>query len=163
MKIILAGIFAFILTVVLTRYVSLGSIMAGVALIICTVFFIGTLPAIVFACLTVALAIIKHSGNIKKLLNGTESKFSFKKSKDKAYLNSIADKVISLGAVGLNIYHKSCSKEVIDLFHERGLLVSIWTIKTEYDMIRALNLGADNITTRKPGTLKPIIELKTSA
>lgn len=87
----------------------------------------------------------------------------FKKSKDKAYLNSIADKVISLGAVGLNINHKSCSKEVIDLFHERGLLVSIWTIKTEYDMIRALNLGADNITTRKPGTLKPIIELKTGA
>lgn len=85
----------------------------------------------------------------------------FKKSKDKAYLNSIADKVISLGAVGLNINHKNCSKEVIDLFHERGLLVSIWTIKTEYDMIRALNLGADNITTRKPGTLKPIIELKT--
>ena len=87
----------------------------------------------------------------------------FKKSKDKAYLNSIADKVISLGAVGLNINHKNCSKEVIDLFHERGLLVSIWTIKTEYDMIRALNLGADNITTRKPGTLKPIIELKTGA
>lgn len=86
-----------------------------------------------------------------------------KKSKDKAYLNSIADKVISLGAVGLNINHKNCSKEVIDLFHERGLLVSIWTIKTEYDMIRALNLGADNITTRKPGTLKPIIELKTGA
>lgn len=87
----------------------------------------------------------------------------FKKTKDNAYLNSIADKVISLGAVGLNINHKSCSKEVIDLFHERGLLVSIWTIKTEYDMIRALNLGADNITTRKPGTLKPIIELKTGA
>lgn len=87
----------------------------------------------------------------------------FKKSKDKTYLNSIADKVISLGAVGLNINHKSCSKEVVDLFHEKGLLVSIWTIKTEYDMIRALNLGADNITTRKPGTLKPIIELKTGA
>ena len=87
----------------------------------------------------------------------------FKKSKDKAYLNSIADKVEALGAAGLNINHKSCSKELIDLFHERGLLVSIWTIKTEYDMIRALNLGADNITTRKPGTLKGIIELKTGA
>lgn len=75
----LIALSVFILTVVLTRYVSLGSIMAGVALIICTVFFIGTLPAIVFACLTVALAIIKHSGNIKKLLNGTENKFSVAK------------------------------------------------------------------------------------
>ena len=71
----------FFLTVLLTRYVSLGSIMAGVALIICTIFFIGTVPAIVFACLTVALAIIKHGGNIKKLLNGTENKFSVAKSK----------------------------------------------------------------------------------
>lgn len=86
-----------------------------------------------------------------------------KNKKDKNYLNSVADKVISLGAVGLNINHKSCSREVIDLLHERGLLVSVWTIKTEFDMIRALNLGADNITTRKPGTLKPIIELKTGA
>lgn len=85
------------------------------------------------------------------------------KSTDKAYLNSIADKVKALGAVGLNINHKNCTKELIELFHERGILVSIWTIKTEFDMIRALNLGADNITTRKPGTLKPIIELKTGA
>ena len=87
----------------------------------------------------------------------------FKKSKDKAYLSSIADKVESLGAAGLNINHKSCTKELVDLFHERGILVSLWTIKTEYDMIKALNLGADNITTRKPGSLKYIIDLKTGA
>ncbi|MBR3816572.1 MAG: glycerophosphodiester phosphodiesterase [Clostridia bacterium] len=85
-----------------------------------------------------------------------------KKSSDKAYLNSVADKVKALGAAGLNINHKRCTKELVDFFHEKGLLVSIWTIKTEFDMIRALNLGPDNITTRKPGTLRPVIEHKTS-
>lgn len=87
--------------------------------------------------------------------------FKPKKSKNKAYLNSVADKVESLGAVGINLNRKCCTKELVDIFHERGLLVSVWTIKTEFQMIQALHLGPDNITTRIPGTLKPIIELKT--
>lgn len=86
--------------------------------------------------------------------------FRPKRKKDKAYLNSVADKVQSLGAVGINLNHKNCTRELVELFHKRGLLVSVWTIKTEFDMIKALNLGADNITTRKPGTLRPIIDLK---
>lgn len=77
----LIAISVFILTVIITRYVSLGSILAGVTLIICTIFFLGTPQAIIFAVVTVALAIAKHSGNIKKLIKGTENKFSIAKTK----------------------------------------------------------------------------------
>ena len=75
----LIAITVFIVTVVITRYVSLGSILAGVTLILCTVFFLGTPQTIVFSVVTVALAIAKHGSNIKKLLNGTENKFSVAK------------------------------------------------------------------------------------
>ena len=75
----LIAITVFIVTVVITRYVSLGSILAGVTLILCTVFFLGTPQAIVFSVVTVALAIAKHGSNIKKLINGTENKFSVAK------------------------------------------------------------------------------------
>lgn len=83
------------------------------------------------------------------------------KNKDAAYLNSLCDKVIKCGAVGINMNHRSCSEELTKVFHERGLLVSIWTVNSEYDMVKTLGYGADNITTRKPAKLKSLIELKT--
>ena len=83
------------------------------------------------------------------------------KKSDTQYINSLCDKVIKCGAVGINLNHKSCSEELIRVFRERGLLVSIWTVNNEYDMVKALGLGADNITTRKPSKLKALIELKT--
>lgn len=75
------AIAVFILTVLICRYVSVGSFMAGLALIICTVCFMGSLPNIIFAVVTVGLVVLRHADNIKKLLNGTERKFSIAKSK----------------------------------------------------------------------------------
>ena len=40
----------------------------------------GTCPYIIFALCMSLLVIFKHLGNIKRLLAGTENKFSFKKS-----------------------------------------------------------------------------------
>lgn len=83
------------------------------------------------------------------------------KKSDTQYINSLCDKVVSCGAVGINMNHKSCSEELVRVFHERGLLVSIWTVNSEYDMMKALSYGADNITSRNPSKLKEIIEIKT--
>ena len=83
------------------------------------------------------------------------------KNKDSGYINSLCDKVISCGAVGINMNYKSCSAELVRIFHERGLLVSIWTVNNEPAMVRTLELGADNITTRKPLMFKALISLKT--
>lgn len=87
--------------------------------------------------------------------------FQPERKKDREYLESVADKVESLGAVGINLNHKYCSKELVKIFHERGLLVSVWTVNSEFDMVKAVELGADNITTRKPSKLKEIVDLKT--
>lgn len=74
---ILLGIFLVI--VALTRYVSLGSIIASVAFPVAA-FIKGNSPVfVIFSAVLAALAIARHSANIKRLLNGTEAKLGSKK------------------------------------------------------------------------------------
>ena len=79
----------FIVTVLLTRYVSLGSVLAAAVFPVITfyTYFGGSSAApgsgFAFICAFAisAIVIIKHRSNLKRLAHGTESKFSFKKSK----------------------------------------------------------------------------------
>ncbi len=79
------------------------------------------------------------------------------KNKDASYIDSLIVEVRNAGAAGLNIHHKSCTKEMVEEFHKAGLQVSVWTVNKKPDMARTLKLGCDNITTRKPSELKSII------
>ena len=76
------------------------------------------------------------------------------KKQTKEYVLSLVDKVKKSGAVGINMNHKNASELLVDIFHENGLQVSIWTIKNEKQLHRALAIAPDNITTRKPELLK---------
>ena len=78
----------FILVVALTRYVSLGSILAVLALM-AQVWIFGAkgwlrfdvsdvLEAQILVSFVCILAIVLHRSNIKRLLHGNENKFSFK-------------------------------------------------------------------------------------
>ncbi len=80
------------------------------------------------------------------------------KNKDASYIASLVEEVGNAGAAGLNIHHKSCTKEMVDAFHKAGLELSVWTVNKKPDMARALKMGCDNITTRKPSELKSIID-----
>lgn len=72
----------FLLTVILTRYVSLGSCLAAAVYPFMTFHFMG--PGIGFLCAFVMaiLVICKHYTNLYRLAHGEESKFSFKKKTD---------------------------------------------------------------------------------
>jgi glycerol-3-phosphate acyltransferase PlsY len=76
---VLIGLVVFLLAVLVTRYVSVGSIAAAVALpvTICLTQS-GRLLDVVSVALG-ALAIYKHKGNIQRLRNGTENRITFKK------------------------------------------------------------------------------------
>ena len=80
---IAGGIVLFVAVVALTRYVSLGSLMVIWYFPIYTVCRFIKSPVAVYmiivSMLFVILAYIKHAGNIKRLLNGTERKFGEKK------------------------------------------------------------------------------------
>ena len=84
-RIIVVLLSVFILTVVLTRYVSLGSILGAVSYLPTFLWrFWGNVPVLVIAGIISALAILMHHKNIARLIAGTESKLSFHSKENKA-------------------------------------------------------------------------------
>lgn len=80
--VILLGICAFIPTLVISRYVSLGSLI-GVALVPGLLFLFGVSHTYLYlSFVVVGLIFVKHAGNIKRLWAGTENRFSFGSEKD---------------------------------------------------------------------------------
>ena len=73
----------FLLTVILTRYVSLGSCLAAAIFPFMTFHFVGPGHGFLCAFVMAILVICKHHTNLYRLAHGQESKFSFKK-KDKS-------------------------------------------------------------------------------
>jgi len=73
----LLGVFAVILLI--TRYVSLGSIIAALFFPIVAVILGKNVETIILSGIIAVLIIVKHHTNIKRLLDGTESKISFRK------------------------------------------------------------------------------------
>lgn len=73
----------FVLVLAISRYVSLSSMVAGIMLPVYTVFIFDQryTPLIIFCCAVSLLLIITHRKNIRRLLSGTESKFSLRGKK----------------------------------------------------------------------------------
>ena len=72
----------FLLLSVLTRYVSLGSLWAGTSFPFISWYCYPQPVIIVLAFIIGGLVVWQHRANIKRLLNGTESKFSLHKKKE---------------------------------------------------------------------------------
>jgi len=71
----------FIITTALTRYVSLGAILGGAAFPVSQYFLdIGGHWELIPAIACAALLIARHQANIRRLIKGKESKFSFKRA-----------------------------------------------------------------------------------
>lgn len=97
----------------------------------------------------------KHCREIPYFLNVDVDK---QKNTDTEYLESLVKEVQNAGAIGINFNYKSASKELVEIFHENDLLVSIWTVDSELDMYKVLSLSPDNITTRNPDKLNEILK-----
>ena len=68
-------VFAVWLAIVyMTRYVSLGSVVAGFLTPLLAAFFSYPMEYIVFTVIAALLVIVRHRENIKRLMNGTENK-----------------------------------------------------------------------------------------
>jgi glycerol-3-phosphate acyltransferase PlsY len=83
----LAGLALFLVAVVLTRYVSLGSILAAVAFPICALLFphASRTPLLIAVFFFVPILVIfKHRQNITRLLHGTENRFGKSAPKSRA-------------------------------------------------------------------------------
>ena len=80
-KAILIAAVIFFTIFIIFRYVSLSSILAAVTLPIAIFLVEEKISYTIFGILIAVLIIIKHRSNIKRLLNGTESKFEIKNKK----------------------------------------------------------------------------------
>lgn len=69
----------FLVLVILTRYVSLGSVWAGASFPFVSWFVFGKIVVFVLALVIGGLVVWQHRANIKRLLSGTENKFSLHK------------------------------------------------------------------------------------
>lgn len=83
----LAAVLLFLLVVIFWRYVSLGSVSAAGAMPLLVYFLWAPrhappLALAVGALAAAVLIIYKHHGNLRRLLEGTEPKFSFSKNKE---------------------------------------------------------------------------------
>ena len=75
----------FLLVLYLTRYISLSSILAGVALPICVLWIYNEKEVFyrVFAVAVAGLIVLTHQKNISRLLKGNESRVPILKHRDK--------------------------------------------------------------------------------
>ncbi len=82
-KIALILLAVFGVNLVVTRYVSLGSILMAVLYPVMMWFFYKDIVLVCIALVFTLIVVIAHRDNIKRLLNGTESKISFGKKSRK--------------------------------------------------------------------------------
>jgi glycerol-3-phosphate acyltransferase PlsY len=72
---------SFLLLTILTKYVSVGSISTGILFPIMAWVLYRDPVSLIFALIVGGLIVFQHRGNIQRLLNGNENKFSLHKSK----------------------------------------------------------------------------------
>lgn len=70
----------FIIIVAISKYISLGSTLAAILFPVVAILLNKDMDFIIFGTILAALLIIKHKGNLSRLLKGNENKVSFKKT-----------------------------------------------------------------------------------
>lgn len=75
---LLGGCVVFLLAAALSRYISLGSVLAAVAVPLLTFLLARPLPLVISACAIGALIVWRHRENLRRLFAGTENQFGAK-------------------------------------------------------------------------------------
>lgn len=93
---------------------------------------------------------VKNTSAIPYYLN---HKLTKEESYDENLLQELADRIISLGAIGLNSNFSNASAIATRVMRKNGLVVSLWTANKAADMARVIACLPDNITTKNPHIL----------
>ncbi|HHU84456.1 MAG TPA: glycerophosphodiester phosphodiesterase [Clostridiales bacterium] len=65
-------------------------------------------------------------------------------------INDFIEKIIEKQALGTNIHYGIASKKLSDSLHEKGLLLSVWTVNDKKTADKLKKICVDNITSRNP-------------
>lgn len=77
-KITFLAVALFLIVVFLTRYVSMGSVVGALTLLVCVFVFHEPLAYRVFGVIAASVVVIRHRTNFLRVLNGTENRFGKK-------------------------------------------------------------------------------------
>lgn len=64
----------------------------------------------------------------------------------------------ALGGSAWHPNYKDVNKEIVQISHDKGLPVNVWTVNKENDMLRMIDYGVDGIMTDYPLKLKGLCE-----
>ncbi|ETR74434.1 MAG: glycerophosphoryl diester phosphodiesterase [Candidatus Magnetoglobus multicellularis str. Araruama] len=67
--------------------------------------------------------------------------------------HNILDLLLKINAQAYHPYWELIDQETIDLLHQQGILVNVWTVNSRIDMIRLIKIGVDGIITDNPALL----------
>ncbi len=98
---------------------------------------------------------VKSTSDIPYYLN---HKITKEESENEKSALEIINKAKNLGAFGINSHYKNSSAYFSDIARKNGLSVSLWTVNKTSDMVKVIEMKPDNITTKKPGILKLIVQ-----
>lgn len=80
-----------------------------------------------------------------------------------ARVKKLAEKVLALGALGVNVSTRSMSVRLTREMHRQGLLVSVWTIDKKGEALYVLSMQSDNVTTRRPDLIWSLLQKREDA
>lgn len=78
-KVIMILLIIFLLVFFISRYVSLSSIISAIFLPILMIYFYNSITLDIISIIIGIFIVVRHKTNIKRLLNGKETKFTFKR------------------------------------------------------------------------------------
>jgi glycerophosphoryl diester phosphodiesterase len=85
--------------------------------------------------------IYSNVAKIRKFYPNQSVQFLFSKFTDEIIAKLLEDRI------DVDVYYKALTKELIDLFHENGLVVNCWTVDDKEVAENLASLGVDYITT----------------
>lgn len=95
--------------------------------------------------------VVRENSAVPYYLNASVSPW---RRSSEATLTALAEKIVSLGAVGVNTHYDNCRPAMVKVFREKGLPVSVWTVNDSKTADKYVAMGVDNITTRHPDMLR---------
>lgn len=98
---------------------------------------------------------VKNNSDIPYYFN---HKITPEEASDRNLAQSLAQRIINLGAIGINSHFKNANDKISKVMHDNDLLVSLWTVNKPADMLKVISCNPDNITTKRPALLRMIIK-----
>ncbi len=98
---------------------------------------------------------VKTNSAIPYYLNHS---LSAEEAENTAVLQKLADEILEIGAIGLNSNFRNASLTATDIMHQKGLLVSYWTVNSSKNAAKVIAYQPDNITTKKPHLLIDMVK-----